>query len=119
MKLSVLCFIAVGTRKEERVQALRTIRGWTPILMLHEVLPDSTANLPPYAVTRGTLRAILADFTARGYTTGTLDDVITPIHGPGAPQRLVLTFDDGTADFLDHALPVLQEFQFSATLFVV
>lgn len=88
--------------------------------MLHEVLPDSTANLPPYAITRATLRAILADFTARGYTSGTLDDVITPIHGPGAPRRrLVLTFDDGTADFLEHALPVLQEFQFAATLFIV
>jgi peptidoglycan/xylan/chitin deacetylase (PgdA/CDA1 family) len=99
------------------MQALGTIRGWTPILMLHEVLPDSTAALPPYAITRSTLRAILQDFTRRGYTFGTLDDVVgRPSAGA---RRLVLTFDDGTADFIEHALPVLQEFHFSATLFIV
>src|SRR6476469_5531060 len=103
------------------VQAIQGIRGWTPILMFHEVLPDSTAPLPPYAVTRATLRAILADFAGRGYTSGTLDDVTTQLTHPQAvqPRRLVLTFDDGTADFLDQALPVLQEFNFSATLFIV
>src|SRR5689334_17619193 len=90
--------------------------------MFHEVLPDTTTPLPPYAVTRSTLRAILADFAARGYTAGTLDDVISGMTRPPGirPRRkLVLTFDDGTADFVEHALPVLQEFNFSATLFIV
>ena len=97
------------------------IRGWTPILMFHEVLPDDTAALPPYAVTQSRLRAVLADFTRRGYRPGTLQDVVAGLDGGGPPhgRRLVLTFDDGTRDFFDYALPVLQEFDFTATLFIV
>lgn len=94
-----------------------TMRGWTPILMLHEVLPDGVSPMPPYSITVSTLRTILLDFTARGYKSGTLHDALQP---PGTlVKRLVLTFDDGTADFLEYALPVLQEFNFSATLFIV
>ena len=88
---------------------------WTPILMFHEILPDTAAACSPYAATPAKLRVVLADFTRRGYTSGTLQDVIAPRRA----KRLVVTFDDGTADFLDYALPVLEEFSFSATLFVV
>jgi len=35
------------------------------------------------------------------------------------PKAIVLSFDDGTADFWDHARPVLQQHGFSATLFIV
>ncbi|HUS15301.1 MAG TPA: polysaccharide deacetylase family protein [Chloroflexia bacterium] len=88
---------------------------WTPILMFHEILPAAAAAGSPYATTPAKLRAILEDFTRRGYTAGTLDDVLTP----GPARRLVLTFDDGTADFMEHALPVLEEFDCRATLFIV
>jgi peptidoglycan/xylan/chitin deacetylase (PgdA/CDA1 family) len=89
--------------------------------MFHEVLPDDTAALPPYAVTQSGLRAVLADFTRRGYRPGTLPDAVAGLDGGSLPRgrRLVLTFDDGTHDFLDYALPVLQEFDFTATLFIV
>ncbi len=96
---------------------LPTLRGWTPILRFHEVLPDGLSPMPPYAVTVSTLRSILRDYTARGYTTGTLHDALQP---PGTlGKRLILTFDDGTHDFLEYALPVLEEFHATATLFVV
>ncbi len=98
-------------------QELPTRRGWTPILRFHEVLPDGISPMPPYAVTVSTLRAILRDYAARGYNSGTLHDALQP---PGAlVKRLILTFDDGTCDFLEYALPVLQEFNATATLFVV
>ena len=106
---------------------LRLALNWVPILMFHEVLPDDTAHLPPYAVTRSGLRAILSDFASRGYSAGTLDDVIHrhgfAENGGGTPtakgKQVVITFDDGTRDFLDNALPVLQETGFTATLFIV
>ena len=112
---------------------IRLIRRWTPILMLHEVLPDGPGPLPPFAISRSNLRRILQDFTARGYGPGTLDDVVygwdqRPSHAGGQDRqgrtglpgrRLVLTFDDGTCDFIDHALPVLEELGFTATLFIV
>lgn len=109
---------------------LSTFRHWIPILMFHEVVADSTHPLPPYAVTRFRFREILTDFASRGYTSGTLDDAVfglgegARVRGKFSPastqgRRLVLTFDDGTHDFLDNALPVLQELDFSATLFIV
>lgn len=38
--------------------------------------------------------------------------------GP-APNLVGLTFDDGYADFVDHALPVLSRYGFTATVFVI
>lgn len=107
------------------ITALGHIKNWTPILMLHEVLPDSTAELPYGAVTQSGLRNILLDFRGRGYSSGTLDDMVAEPFSQGGTlssarkKRLVLTFDDGTCDFLDYALPVLQELNFKATLFIV
>jgi len=108
-------------------QTLRTFRDWIPVLMFHEVVPDGTSPVPPYAVTRGRLREILRDFAERGYSSGTLEDVVGALDGNRKSQnvggrghkKLVLTFDDGTRDFLENALPVLQEFAFSSTLFIV
>ena len=95
----------------------RTLLRWTPTLLFHEVLPDGTDPLPSYAITRSTLKAILADFVSRGYAPGTLADALG--EGQAGGKRLVLTFDDGTSDFLENALPVLDEFDFKATLFIV
>lgn len=107
-------------------RTLRLALNWTPILMFHEVFPDETRTLPPYAITRSGLRAVLEDFAARGYAPGTLDDAVADLGTQerlGATgrrgKRVVLTFDDGTHDFVENALPVLQEFGFSATLFIV
>lgn len=101
-------------------ERLRMMMNWTPILMFHEVLPDGGGTLPPYAVTQSQLRNILTDFIERGYTSGNLEDALYGrLERPGSKKRLVLTFDDGTRDFIEYALPVLQELRFSATLFVV
>ncbi len=109
---------------------LRTYLNWIPILMFHEVVLDGTDPIPPYAVSQAQLRTILHDFARRGYTSGTLDQVVG---GPvddrkkqdtddvtNKPRKqIVLTFDDGTSDFLENALPVLQEFRFTATIFAI
>lgn len=98
------------------VSTLNSFLHWNPILVYHEVFPDRTEPLPPYSITQSGLRNVLRDFTSRGYSSGTLDDVLSP---EGRGKKLVLTFDDGTRDFLEHALPVLEEFNFKATLFIV
>src|SRR6478672_9703252 len=92
------------------VSAFRSMLSWTPVLMLHEVFPDNAASLPPYSITQSGLRAVLQDFTARGYSSGTLEDVVDGSAHRG--KKVVLTFDDGTSDFTEYALPVLREFNF-------
>jgi peptidoglycan/xylan/chitin deacetylase (PgdA/CDA1 family) len=94
-----------------------TVLRWTPTLLVHEVVPDSTSELPMYAIRQSTLRTVLKDFLSRGYKPGTLEDALG--EGKGGGKRFVLTFDDGTRDFLDNALPVLNELGLKATLFIV
>lgn len=48
-----------------------------------------------------------------------LDDAVDRCRaGTLPPRSVVLTFDDGNADFASRALPVLQEFQFPATVYL-
>ncbi len=108
--------LATGSLRQDH-SSLRSAFEWVPTLLFHEVLPDGTSPLPAYAVTRSTLRSVLSDFRSRGYRPGTLDDAAVGKGNRG--KRLVLTFDDGTSDFLDNALPVLDELGFKSTLFIV
>ena len=51
----------------------------------------------------------------------TLDDALAALDAPSAPpgpDPVVITFDDGTADFADHAMPVLEQHGVPATLYV-
>ena len=49
-----------------------------------------------------------------------LDGALTALAGPppSGPSAVVITFDDGTADFVDEALPILVRHQVPATLYV-
>ncbi len=48
-----------------------------------------------------------------------LDQAADELAGPGpVAPGVVLTFDDGTADFIDNALPVLADYRIPATLYV-
>jgi peptidoglycan/xylan/chitin deacetylase (PgdA/CDA1 family) len=51
----------------------------------------------------------------------TLDEGLAALDAPGAPpgpDPVVITFDDGTADFAEHAMPVLERHRVPATLYV-
>lgn len=94
-----------------------------PILMYHQVVEDGERNSktrrtnPAYTVTAGRFREQMAWLAENGFRTRSLGDVT----GPFTPLQssLVITFDDGWADNASHALPVLLEYGFSATIFVV
>jgi peptidoglycan/xylan/chitin deacetylase (PgdA/CDA1 family) len=63
----------------------------------------------------------MAALAAEGRTT-TLDDALERLADPNpvapAPSPVVVTFDDGTADFADVALPILERHQVPAALYV-
>lgn len=95
-----------------------------PILMYHSIALVDNTKFRPFAVPPTHFAAQMAYLYQQGYTPVTVTQLmrIRAEHvesGKKLPERLVvLTFDDGFADFFTDALPVLQQYRFRATLYV-
>jgi len=92
-----------------------------PILMYHEVTPTPVERYRKYTLTPGELAAQLAWLRAHGYTSVDLDAVRAAFLGERLlpPRPVVITFDDGSRDCLQHAVPALLAHGFTATFFIV
>lgn len=87
-----------------------------PILMYHHVSPAPGL----VTVSPQTFRSHLQALRAAGWRSAGLDEVARFFAGePIAPRTCIITFDDGYRDNAIHAAPALQEFGFSAVVFVV
>jgi len=92
-----------------------------PILMSPSVTDRPAAETRGLAVRPGDLADQFGHLRDGGYTPVTFADLATALHdgGPALPPRpVVITFDDGYADFHTEALPILDRFGFAATVFV-
>ncbi len=87
-------------------------------LAYHRVTNEPSAARDPYAVTPAQLRAQMAWLARRGYVGVSLATALRP-DGVQRQRPIALTFDDGYLDFYTTAWPVLREFGFNATVFVV
>ena len=94
-----------------------------PILMYHYVRPDPGPDDPVgqgLSVSPELFAAHLAYLAEQGYTTLTMAELADAWQGrrslPSKP--IVLTFDDGYRDFYTNAWPILEQFGFSATVYV-
>ena len=91
-----------------------------PILMYHEIAgrQDTASRL---AVPPGSFAAQLRHLHEAGFTALTVSGLASAL--AGAPVQMptrpvVITFDDGFADFHREALPLLRRYGFTATVFV-
>jgi peptidoglycan/xylan/chitin deacetylase (PgdA/CDA1 family) len=91
----------------------------TPVLMYHR-LTDRSGN-HPLSVATLRFRRQLALLRRLGYTSIAPGVIAGWLRGGPAPppRSVVLTFDDGYLDTLTVALPLLQEFGFTATCYLV
>lgn len=87
------------------------------ILMYHAIDSHSGDRL---AVSPDTFAAQMAYLSKNDFRIVSLEAAVRDLYGGAAQDRsVVLTFDDGYRDFLTTAMPVLERYQFPATLFLV
>jgi len=89
--------------------------------MYHWISGDPGQRLRHWGLTPDQFRAQMQSLFEGGYRTIPLGEVVEVASGIRAvPSRVVsLTFDDGYRDFLQEVAPVLEEYGFSATIFLV
>jgi peptidoglycan/xylan/chitin deacetylase (PgdA/CDA1 family) len=84
--------------------------------MYHKVndVDGNTVTVPP-----GVFGEQMAQLGELGYTVVSLDDVIDHYveRGPLPPRAVLITFDDGYLDNLEHAVPILERHGYPAVLF--
>ena len=93
-----------------------------PVLMYHSISNADERGLHPYYRTvtaPETFRDQMEWLHRAGYSTLPLGDALGRLGShEGTAKTLVITFDDGYSDFYEHAFPVLQEFGFTATVYL-
>src|SRR5574341_581239 len=92
-----------------------------PILLYHSVAARVAPQFSRWAVRPAMFAAPLAYLHDHKFTPLTVSQLVFLMtqadhHLPERP--VVITFDDGLADFYTEALPRLQEYGFSATLYL-
>jgi peptidoglycan/xylan/chitin deacetylase (PgdA/CDA1 family) len=92
-----------------------------PILMYHRVSDPRGSAAMRYTVSADQLRRHLEYLRDAEFQSVSLADWVAALHKrePLSGRPVALTFDDAYVDFVETALPLLQQFGFGATLFVV
>lgn len=95
-----------------------------PILMYHSIGASTTPSYRRFAVDPAMFAQHLDFLAGAGYQTLTMSELADLRRKAAGPARLpartvVLTFDDGFADFYTEALPALRRHGFTATLYVI
>lgn len=88
-----------------------------PILAYHRVYDDAE----PYSVNPRQFEEQMSYLAQNGYTAVSLTELVDAAEGKvKLPDRpIVITFDDGYADNLLNAIPILEKYRLKATVFVI
>jgi peptidoglycan/xylan/chitin deacetylase (PgdA/CDA1 family) len=92
-----------------------------PILMYHSISDNPRHGFRRFAVSPAVFTEQMAYLYHNGYCPLTVSALVEVIQGRAAlPEKpVLLTFDDGFADFFTQCLPILLSYQFAATLYLV
>lgn len=92
-----------------------------PILMYHSIAQSTNPRFRQLAVPPASFAEQIAYLSEHLYTPINVTQLVHMLSGERSalPKRpVVLTFDDGYADFFTHALPVFRQYGFTATLYI-
>jgi peptidoglycan/xylan/chitin deacetylase (PgdA/CDA1 family) len=89
-----------------------------PVLCYHVVSTNPSGR---YQLSLAKFQEQMAYLASNGFTTLSMDEYysVMTLQTPAPAKPIVLTFDDNTADFATHVVPVLQQYGFKATQFAV
>ena len=90
-----------------------------PVLMYHSISPSSLPDPHRLRVHPDRLERHLRLLRRLGLRGVSLGELLRAQERGAAGRLVALTFDDGYTDFLEHAVPLLQRYAMSATLYVV
>lgn len=95
-----------------------------PVLMYHAIAipPEDAGDVDnDFFVTPDNFREQLSFLAQNGYQSIDFYDLTRAIAGEQAlpPKPIILTFDDGYRNHYENAFPILQEFAFTGTFFVI
>ena len=90
-----------------------------PILLYHHVTAGDPPNI--YSVSAESFKEQMDYLYSQGYTPIPISLLVKAIReGADLPDRpVVITFDDGNQDIYDNAYPIMQEYGFTGTLYLV
>lgn len=124
--MSFLRFDRAATRylvRPARRCLIRSPQVRIPILMYHRISAAPEPQVHPYFRTNtstAVFEAQLRFLKANGYSSLTVDQAVVLLsRSPKTDARhVVITFDDGYQDFYTAAIPLLQKYGFTATVFL-
>lgn len=92
-----------------------------PILLYHHIGEAEQARFKRYTVSQADFERQMQLLKAWGYTSISLGDLIAGLvdDAPLPDRPVIITFDDGYQDVFTHALPILKELDYTATVFVI
>ncbi len=105
----------------ERMTLTRAGKKKVPILMYHSISDNASPKFKQFTVSPKLFAEHMAYLHQHKYTPIAVTQFVNALSQRGAklPERpVILTFDDGFADFYTEALPVLRRYGFAATLYV-
>ncbi len=87
-----------------------------PILAYHRVVPQVKYGID---VSRDMFEKQMAWLARKGYHSLNMEKFYQSLSSRTLdPKGIIITFDDGHQDFVQHAVPILKKYGYSATLFV-
>ena len=112
--------VAVHGGEDPEAPAAAGVGRVVPVLLYHAVTTTPGDLIAPFTVPPCEFERHLDVVAGSGRPVTTFGDLVDggPPPGAGSDGPVVITFDDGYADFAESALPALRERSLPATLFV-
>ena len=109
--------VAIATTAREGIELCKSMRDDIPVLMYHQIGDEENGLY----LAEEHFRQHLEYFKEQGYTTVTVSQLYSHWEkGEPLPEKCVaLTFDDGYRSMYEVVFPMLQEYGFTATFYVI